>query len=141
MKGCGDCTVCCTLCPVPELNKPRNVLCEHCEVGCSIYKDRPQSCAEFECAYLQVDNIPESLRPDKCGIMFIKKTNKIFAGYLVPNVEVTNMAKGQINSFQKQGFSVLLFSEKEEVPLIKLADKHETKEIILEYNEAVNGNV
>lgn len=141
MKSCGDCTACCTLLPVTELNKPRNVLCEHCEVGCSIYKDRPQSCVDFNCAYLQADNTPESLRPDKCGIMFIKKTNRIFAGYLVPGIKVTEIAKNQISNFQKQGYSVLLFSEKEELPLLKLAYKHKKDEIIFEYNESLNGNV
>lgn len=141
MKECGACTACCILLPVTEINKPRNVLCEHCEVGCSIYKDRPQSCVEFNCAYLQADNAPESLRPDKCGIMFIKKTDRVFTGYLVPNTKVTDVAKGQIDNFQKQGYSVLLFSDKEKVPLLKLGNKHKKDEIILEYNESLNGNI
>jgi hypothetical protein len=141
MPNCDGCTACCTLLPVTEINKPRNVTCEHCAVGCSIYKDRPQSCRDFECAYLQGNNIPESLRPDKCGIMFIKKTDRIFVGFLVPGVKITEEAKGQIDSFQKQGFSVILFSTKEEKPLLKLSKKHRTSEIIAEYNETLNGNI
>lgn len=75
-RECGTCTVCCTVTKVPELNKPENVTCKYvCGVGsgctgCSIYKDRPQSCRNFKCLWLQTPEMDDNLRPDKSGVMF-----------------------------------------------------------------------
>ena len=75
MLGCGDCTMCCKLVGVQELDKPRDTWCEHCEIGkgCSIYEDRPQSCDDFECLWLQSqsksDPMGEHLRPDRCKVV------------------------------------------------------------------------
>jgi hypothetical protein len=56
-RSCGTCTLCCKLLAIPELEKPRNVWCQHCEPGrgCGIYADRPLPCREFHCAYLGWD--------------------------------------------------------------------------------------
>ena len=142
MAECGECRACCTLLPVEAINKPINTRCKHvCEAGCAIYDARPQTCAEFECGYLQGENIPESLRPDKCGIIFIKRTDRIFSGALMPDIKTTDLAKGQIDSFQKQGFSVVLISLNEKKPLLMLADGHDSDEVMTEYKEALNGNL
>jgi len=73
---CGDCTVCCTSTKVPELKKPERTKCKYCEKGCSIYDQRPQSCAEFECLYLKggID-----IRPDKCGVIIEDYSEFLFA--------------------------------------------------------------
>ena len=140
MKECGNCTVCCTLSVVSELNKKAWEKCVHCDKGCKIYDKRPQVCKDFECAYFQGGTNPE-LRPDKCGIMFVKQTDRIFSGILVPDVQVSDLAKGQIASFNKQGYSVILLKKGKE-PYIKLADEHNTREIYEEYvNTLKNGNV
>lgn len=69
MRNCFTCTVCCTLTRVPELNKPEWSRCDHCiQSGCSIYDNRPESCRNFECSWL-IGSVPESLRPDVCGVM------------------------------------------------------------------------
>ena len=50
--------------------------CEHvCEVGCSIYADRPEPCRAFRCQWLrgllEIDgSIDPELRPDACGVVF-----------------------------------------------------------------------
>ena len=125
------------------ISKPINTRCKHvCEDGCAIYDTRPQTCAEFECGYLQVgDDVPESLRPDRCGIIFIKRTDRIFSGALMPEIKTTDVAKGQIESFRKQGYSVVLLSLAEKKPLLMLAEEHQSKEIIREYRESLNGNL
>jgi hypothetical protein len=106
--GCGDCTACCTVLPIEAINKPINTTCMNCTgSGCSVYEDKPQTCSEFECAFLQGKDVPESLRPDKCGILFIKKSDTRFDGIIVPDAEVTDMAKAQIESFKRQGFEVI----------------------------------
>ena len=139
---CGECTVCCTLSVVEELNKGAGEDCKLCKNnGCSIYGKHPQVCKDFECAYLQgVADI--ELRPDKCGIMFFKKSDRIFTGALVPGVPVTNVAKGQIDAFNQQGYSVILLNLEEKKPLIKLANGHNEQEIFYEYlNLLKNGKI
>jgi len=142
MNQCGDCRACCILLPVSAINKPTNTRCKHiCDVGCSIYADRPTTCAEFECGYLQADNVPESLRPDKCGIIFIKRTERIFSGALMPGIKTTDTAKAQIEDFRRQGFSVVLLSLSEKKPLMMLAAGHLADEVMTEYKEALSGNI
>ena len=138
---CGECTVCCTLSVVSELNKKAGEHCFNCiNNGCSIYEKRPQVCKDFECAYLQGGNNIE-LRPDKCGVMFFKKSERIFCGTLVPDVPVTDLAKRQIASFKEQGYSVVMLKLGEE-PHIELAEGHDGNQIYKEYiNLLINGNL
>jgi len=138
---CGKCTVCCTLSVVDALDKMAWETCNLCiDNGCSIYGAHPQECKNFECAYLQGGN-NINLRPDKCGVMFIKKSDKIFVGIVVPNVEVTNVAKQQVNSFNEQGYSVVLL-KKGEKPFIKLAEGHNKTDVYYQYlRTLIHGNV
>ena len=71
---CGGCTLCCKVLEIPELGKPINVWCPFCDIGrgCKIYPSRPQSCKKFLCGWLQDPIIPESLRPDQCGVVIEK---------------------------------------------------------------------
>ena len=64
--------MCCKIMGVVELNKPANVWCDHCDkgTGCKVYETRPQSCAEFTCAYAggyMGDDV--SARPDKSKVV------------------------------------------------------------------------
>lgn len=138
---CGDCTVCCTLSAVSELNKKVGEQCFFCvDNGCEIYGDHPQVCKDFECAYLQGGTNIE-LRPDKCGVMFFKKNDRIFCGMTVPGLKATDLAKGQINSFLKQGYSVVLLKLGEK-PHIKPAEGHDGDMIYKEYtNLLIDGNL
>ena len=90
---------------------------------------------------MQGKNLPLSLRPDKSGIIFIRRAERIFSGVLMPDTDVTDVARGQINAFVKQGFSVILVSVSEEKPLLMLADGHDSNEIFNEYKEALSGNL
>lgn len=72
---CGSCTMCCKLMGVPELEKPPGEWCKHCDpkVGCTIYDDRPESCKDFECLWLQAQNREgdnhlkaSELQPSRC---------------------------------------------------------------------------
>lgn len=73
-RECGECSVCCTLMAVPEIQKKTMVTCQHVCAGggCGVYATRPGSCKAFECLWLQ-DNqqaLQEGDRPDKLGLMF-----------------------------------------------------------------------
>lgn len=106
MPNCGSCTACCFALPINAIAKPKNVLCQYCDGGCSIYENKPTTCTEFQCAYNEVEGVPEALRPDNCGVIFIKRTDSRFDGVVIPDAEVTDMAKRQIESFKSQGFEV-----------------------------------
>ena len=138
---CGECTVCCTLSVVSELNKKAGEHCLHCvNNGCEIYGKHPQVCKDFECAYFQGGTSIE-FRPDKCGIMFLKKTERIFSGMLVPDMPVSDLAMKQIVSFKHQGYSVVMLKLGEKLHF-ELAEGHDKKEIHDEYiNLLTNGNL
>jgi len=72
MRECGECTWCCYFTTAPELNKKVNEYCKHCipDKGCSTYEQRLQVCKVFSCLWLKQQQIPESLRPDRCSVMF-----------------------------------------------------------------------
>ena len=71
-RECGDCTACCTVLAIVELQKPQRRACDHlCRSGCGIYADRPASCREFHCLWLRgALDADEALRPDRLGVMF-----------------------------------------------------------------------
>lgn len=72
VNHCGSCTLCCKIMGVPELEKPMNTWCSKCDKkkGCTIYSDRPQSCVDYECGWLQSQKhaspLPIDLRPNNC---------------------------------------------------------------------------
>ena len=69
-RQCGECTACCTLLGVPELEKGRYMACEHnTGTSCGIYDERPHSCRAFKCVWLQ-GLIPIEERPDKTEIIW-----------------------------------------------------------------------
>lgn len=77
---CGTCTLCCKTLRVDELGKPGNSWCAHCSVGkgCEIYNDRPQSCRDFECVWLQSQRhgkLPLELRPDQSRVLMTATTD------------------------------------------------------------------
>ena len=81
-RQCGECRACCTTCAVNELNKSLNTACVHiCERGCAIYESRPNSCREYDCAWLQ-GHLPEKHRPDKSGIVWTFERIEGFDGLL-----------------------------------------------------------
>jgi len=62
-RECGDCNECCIWIGVKALNKPPAIPCAYlCDKGCSIYKNRPNECAKFDCAWLQ-GQMPEEDQP------------------------------------------------------------------------------
>jgi hypothetical protein len=71
-RQCGDCSLCCKVMAVPELNKPKDTWCEKCTKtkGCSTYETRPQICRDFACMWLQEEWIPEALKPNRCHVVF-----------------------------------------------------------------------
>ncbi len=58
--------------------------CPHlCPAGCGIYAERPPVCRRFRCAWLQETDLPPSLRPDRCGVLFAMNGNVLGEGFAV----------------------------------------------------------
>lgn len=71
-RACGECVACCTTLAVGEIDKPRDVRCEHVtERGCRVYAERPGSCRVFRCAWLARDSalLTTAFRPDRSGVV------------------------------------------------------------------------
>jgi hypothetical protein len=72
-RECGECVACCKILEIekPELQKPADVLCKHCVgAGCGIYETRPTVCRTWFCLWRRIDQLPDYLRPDRCGVVF-----------------------------------------------------------------------
>jgi len=71
-RECGECYVCCRELMIddPALTKVQGVTCKNYSVGCgcTIYAERPQSCAGFVCGWRSIATMGEEWRPDRCGI-------------------------------------------------------------------------
>lgn len=67
-RECGTCTLCCKLLAIEELSKPQGTWCPHCKPGkgCMTYPTRPQSCQDFQCLWLRMEELPEELQPSQC---------------------------------------------------------------------------
>ena len=100
MRTCGECTVCCFITSIPELEKEKYTPCKNlCATGCGIYADRPTPCSEFECAWLMeeahgVVDLRLLERPDKVGLMFrLAMSDKL--GLIVTAFEVEKGSSGK----------------------------------------------
>ena len=73
MRICGDCSECCRLLNVEleDYQKHSGLWCKYCtQPGCGIWGTVKQgTCREFDCGWLQNENIPENLKPNRSGIV------------------------------------------------------------------------
>jgi len=107
--------MCCELLPIPQLQKPESIMCRFCEKnkGCSIYENRPSSCKEFNCAYIQDADIDLEFRPDNCKVMFEKVTDTLYLALELPrNIGSWKEKKvlDFIKSLNKKGISIIVSS-------------------------------
>lgn len=132
---CGECTACCDTFPVKWLNKPANERCIHaCAEGCGIHLAKPSECRDFDCMWLQSSS-PVSLRPDNCGVVFEKMSERIVYGTVFK--PLTKEANEQTHAFVAQGFSVVLVSSKDGSSRAICAPGHDQEEINLEFQSIV----
>ena len=139
---CGECSLCCDIPKVKELKKPAWKLCSNYDIqckNCKIYDKRPEECRNFECSYYQMKKVNIAVRPDKCGVMFEMISPRIFLGTLHPDYEFSDIAKGQIDAFMKQGFSVV-FSRKDEKLKFYMSLIHDKESIFNEFKKILEEN-
>ena len=127
---CDGCTLCCELLNIPWMDSPAGELCKHCNNGCDIYDHAPKDCLEYQCAYNQMEKVSIMLRPDKCGVIFEKISNKLFAGTIDPKqIKPENIILNQISAFLNDGYSVILHHIGKNKPII-FNTKDRTKESV-----------
>ena len=70
-RQCGDCTLCCKVMAIEELEKPASSWCLHCKPGrgCLIYPNRPPECQNFKCLWLVNDQLSQQWKPNKSKLV------------------------------------------------------------------------
>ena len=66
-RACGDCTLCCHVVAVAEMDKPAGIRCRHAQScsGCAIYSSRPASCRDFHCEWMLSPALGRAWKPDR----------------------------------------------------------------------------
>jgi hypothetical protein len=66
-RACGDCTACCQGWLTADIHGKYMYSGAPChykgDKGCTIYKNRPQLCVDFKCAWLTDPEVPEWMKP------------------------------------------------------------------------------
>jgi uncharacterized protein len=143
---CGNCTLCCKLLGVQELDKPPNKWCVLCDIGegCSIYPDRPRTCRDFECGYL-LSNLPINFRPDKLHMVI---TGETADGSVLIHVDphypnAVNTANGQriLNMIHNSGKSaILVIGDKRKLLSTSFKDLEQVNRMIRNWEKKGNEN-
>ena len=86
-RQCGQCSMCCKLMEIKELQKPGGSWCRHVSKGrgCSIYRDRPASCAAFGCGYLHWPMAGDHWFPAKCKMVIVAENETRMAVHVDPS--------------------------------------------------------
>ena len=88
-KSCGDCSLCCKLMNVPELNKPPNVWCRHVVIGkgCGIYETRPEVCRGFYCRWMEDPALGPEWKPNKSKMVLAHHGEDRLTVYVDPGAK------------------------------------------------------
>ena len=71
-RSCGECSLCCKLAALVELNKPAGVWCRHCAPGrggCTIYETRPPVCRNWHCNWILEQGLGPEWKPLICKMI------------------------------------------------------------------------
>jgi hypothetical protein len=127
--NCGNCTECCRQLNIPETDSKEGDLCQHCEegVGCKIYSERPESCRIFECCWKQMKIAGKELRPNVCGVLFEKWSDKVIVGST--ENKLSKLILNQIEYFKNEGISILIVNQNEKTRTFYVADGHTVESV------------
>jgi len=79
--------------------------------------------------WTQMGNVGIELRPDNCGVIFDRISDDVITARMGEGMKLNDLTMGQVNSFNKEGFSVLIFRGHDKK--FFLNNKH-TEEYVLE---------
>jgi hypothetical protein len=88
-KSCGDCSLCCKLMNVPELDKPPNIWCRHAVMGkgCGIYEARPPVCRGFFCRWTEDPSLGPEWKPTKSKMVLAHHGEDRLTVYVDPGAK------------------------------------------------------
>jgi hypothetical protein len=72
-------------------------------------------------------NAGEELRPDKCGVLFEKWSDKVIVG--LTNEIISNLILDQIDYFRSEGISIIIVNYTKKIRIYFLAEGH-TKDFV-----------
>jgi len=109
-RSCLPCTACCTCIGVEELDKAPGEPCPHLtDKGCGIYPDRPETCRNWKCLWLnqKADGKTDVLdRPDQLGIVIYPQNTQLGFAFCVfevrPGAAREGLARNYIEAFAKR---------------------------------------
>ena len=72
-RSCGDCSLCCKVMAVSEIDKPKGVWCGHFVrgTGCGVYSNRPEACRTFICQWLVNGQMGPEWKPNTCKMVVV----------------------------------------------------------------------
>lgn len=76
-----------------------------------------------------MDNVGESLRPDKSGIIFDRAGEDVITARLEEGLELSPLIERQIGFFLEEGFSVVVFQGAQKLGYLQ---DHHSKEYVYE---------
>ena len=84
-RQCGDCSLCCKVLGIPELEKPKDSWCPNFApgIGCRIYANRPPSCRNFNCRWLTDPTMGPEWKPSLCK-MVVDSRPSLFVVHVDP---------------------------------------------------------
>lgn len=93
-RECGECNVCCIVLMIDDghFKKPADKVCANLmdKGGCKIYSQRPTVCQDWYCAWRFMEQLDETWRPDRSGILVQSDENGIiFQPIREPKVVLT----------------------------------------------------
>ncbi len=98
-RDCGDCGACCDVLKIdtPDLRKPAGTPCIHrSPQGCAIHAARPDICRAWFCGWRRMAWLPDTARPDLCGLMvsldFVREPRNCLEGVSIVVRSLTGTA-------------------------------------------------
>lgn len=95
-RSCGNCSLCCKLPMIEVLSKPADTWCKHCKPGlngCTIYDNRPEICAQFQCEWVK-GNVDDIWKPTSAK-MVLHVSEASQNGFMFFNVMVDGGSPGR----------------------------------------------
>jgi len=130
-KQCGDCSLCCKVLSIPELDKPKDKWCPNfvAGTGCGIYAERPGSCRNFACRWLVDATLGPEWKPNLCKMVLDVKPGLLVVhadpavskpwraepyNSILKALAVQGLNSGTVVMVMERGRSIALLPDREE---------------------------
>jgi hypothetical protein len=127
MNECGECSACCHTHGCDEIGKKPFADCRHLlplpVVGrCGVYADRPQSCRDFNCAWLAdfLGDNPD-WRPDRSGLVVTATPGGWAVSEFRPGAADEAGSRPLLAAVERLGGQITLVRPAERMPLVNSA--------------------